>query len=234
MTEPIQIGNSASKFLVETPTVPTTTAVVFLPGISGDAFSERFQPVVDACLQAGFAIARVSAWKDAEDVERKNLSDIYRDVGDVTTSLHQQGFTRIFGIGKSFGGAVILTFPSVYISRKVLWAPAIGVTDSGANIDAYMTATLGTLHSLLDMQVDAAFLKQREMPTLIIHGTADDNIPLSNSEKIVSMLPNARLAQIEGADHSYKNKEHEEAVIKATMGFLTADPSTVLKPWEPR
>lgn len=229
MAETIQIGNSASKFLVETPAAPTTTAVVFLPGISGGAFSDRFYPVVKACLQAGFAIARISAWENAEDVERKRLSDIYKDVGEVITYLHQQGYTRIFGIGKSFGGAVMLTFPSVYISRRVLWAPAIGVTESGANIDAYMAATLGTLRSLLDMQVDAAFLKQREMPILVIHGTADENIPFSNTEKIVSMLPNAKLIPIEGADHSYKDKEHEEAVIKASMEFLTADPGTLLK-----
>ncbi len=229
MAEPIKIGNTDCEFLITTPNKPTTTAVIFLPGISGGAFSERFQPVVDACLGVGFSIVRISAWKNAEDVERKNLGDIFRAIGDVTTYLHQEGYTKIFGIGKSFGGAVMLALPSVHIRRKVLWAPAIGVADSGANIDSYMTANLGALHSLLDLKLDRALLQQKETPTLIIHGTADDNIPLSNSERIVSMLPNAKFLQIEGADHSYKNKEHETAVIKATIEFLT-DQSTLLKP----
>lgn len=226
MLKPINIGETGCELLLETPTKPSTTAVIFLPGISGGVFSDRFQPVVDACLDAGFAIARVCAWENAEDVEQKNLSEIYRAIGEVTTHLRSQGYTQLFGIGKSFGGAIMLTFPSVYISKKVLWAPAIGVIETGANIEAYMTAKLGTTSSLLDIQIDRTFLQQKENPTLIIHGTADENIPFSNSEQIVSMLPNASLVPIKGADHSYRDKEHETAVIKATVDFLTSDPST--------
>lgn len=229
MAEPIRLGTTTSEFLIEAPAEPTATAVLFLPGITGGAFSDRFQPVVDACLKSGFAIARVSAWENAEDVEGRNLADIYKDIADVITYLYEHGYTRFFGVGKSFGGAVMLTIPSAYISKKVLWAPAIGVTEFGSNIDVHMTATLGTLHHLLDMRVDAAFLKEREMPMLIIHGTADNVIPFSNSEKIVSMLPNAKLVPIEGADHSYNDKEHEKAVIGATMEFLTAGASALIQ-----
>ena len=223
MSELIKIDGSSSEFLLDTPIKPTETVAVFLPGISGGAFSDRFQPIADACLKAGFAIARIEAWKNADEVESKNLGDIYRDVGYVTTYLHHHGYTNIVGIGKSFGGAVMLLFPSVYITKMVLWAPAVGVVESGANIGAYTTATLGTLHSLLDLHVDKQILKQKGFPVLIIHGTADENIPFSNSEKIISMLPNAKLVSIEGADHSYKNKVHEDAVIKATMDFLKAN-----------
>lgn len=233
MAEIIQIANTTSAFLIDMPDKLTTTVVVFLPGRTGGAFSDRFQPVVDACLQAGLAIVRVSAWENREDVERKNLSDIYRDIGNVTTYLHQQGYTQIFGVGKSLGGAMMLTFPSVYIDKKVLWAPAIGVTESGANIETYMSATLGSLNSLLDLQVDREYLENRDTPTLVIHGTADNIIPFLNSERLVPMLPNARLLPIEGADHSYNNKEHETVVIKATIDFLTAEPSTFFSPWKP-
>lgn len=234
MSEVIHLGNAASAFLVDTPDKPTNTAVVFLPGISGGAFSDRFQPLVDACVQAGLAIARVSAWENVADVERKNLSDIYRDIGNVTTYLQQQGYTQLFGIGKSFGGAIMLTFPSMYIHKKVLWAPTVGVTESGANIEAYMSATFSTLSSLLDLRVDRAFLQQRDTPTLIVHGTADGTIPFSNSEKIVSMLPRAKLLPIEGADHSYSDKDHEKAVIEASVDFLTAGSGVPPDPWEPR
>lgn len=220
MAEVVHIGNTTSAFLVEKPDVPTTTAVVFLPGISGGALSERFQPVVDACLAAGYAIARVSAWENAEDIGQKNLSDIYRDLGEVTAYLHQQGYTQIFGIGKSFGGALMLTLPSVYITKKVLWAPAIGVSESSSNIDAYMSAALGSLKSSLDLSVDREYLSSQETPVLVIHGTADNVVPFSNSERIVSLLRHARLVSVEGADHSYTSKEHETLVIKETIDFL--------------
>lgn len=209
------------EFELDRPSVATDKVVVFLPGISGEALSNRFQPLVDACLAAGLAIARLNVWKDATDVAGKNLSEIYTDLGVITTRLHRE-FPYMFGIGKSFGGAVLLLFPGVYTQRKVLWAPAVGVAEVDANVGAYMSAPLGSLQSLLDLKVDRAFLKDKSVPTLLIHGTADDSIPFSNSEILVSMLPNAKLFPIEGADHSYRNKVHEDAVIRATLDFLIA------------
>ena len=214
------ITSDHPEFKLDRPSIATDKVVVFLPGISGGAFSDRFQPLVDACLTAGLAIARLNIWRDATDVEARNLSEIYRDLGNITTHLHQE-FPYMFGIGKSFGGAIMLLFPGVYMQKKVLWAPAVGVTEVGANVGAYMNAHLGSLQSLLDLEVDRAFLKDKSVPTLLIHGTADDNIPFSNSERLVSMLPNAKLFPIEGADHSYRNKVHEDAVIKASIDFLT-------------
>ncbi len=205
---------------LDKPTEPTNTVVIFLPGISGGAFTERFQPVVDACLAAGMAIARVNAWDGADDVGKKNLSEIYTTIEKVVEQLLQEGYTNIYGIGKSFGGAIMLTFPGSIVTKKVLWAPAIGVTEVGANIDAYLTEPLGTLAQLIDMKVDREYLEEKDAETLILHGTADDVIPYINSEALTSMLPNVVLVPIPGADHSYKNKEHEASVIQKTIDFL--------------
>ena len=79
---------------------------------------------------------------------------------------------------------------------------------------------MASLQSLLDVKIDRAFLEKHDEPVLVIHGTTDRTIPFSNSEQIVSMLPNATLIPIEGADHSYNTKEHEDAVIKSTVDFL--------------
>lgn len=220
MSEDFKIENTTTEVRIDTPTTPTEKVVVFLPGISGGAFSDRFQPVVDACLSAGFAIARVNAWKDADDVGQKTLSQIYADIDAVLSLLQEKSYTSFFGVGKSFGGAVMLTHPCPYFAKKVLWAPAIGTVESGANINEYLSTPLGTIPKLLDVKVDRAFVEKMETPTLVVHGTADDAIPFSNSELLVSMLPNAKLFPVEGADHSYKKKEHEEIVIKATMDFL--------------
>ena len=92
----------------------------------------------------------------------------------------------------------------------------------GANIDTYISEPLGTLHQLTDMNVDREYLQDMDAETLILHGTADDVIPYKNSEAITSMLPNVALVPVLGADHSYKNKEHEAKVIKATIEFLKA------------
>lgn len=235
MSEIYRLSNSNSTFQIKTPDTPTQKVVLFLPGISGDVFSDRFKPLVDACNAAGWAVALINAWENAATVEQKNLNQIYADIRGVITTLQQLGYTSVAGVGKSFGGGILLTCPSPYIQRKILWAPAIGVADSEStsNIEHYVNNPLNDLSSLLDLKVNPHSLKEMEVPILIIHGTADKNIPFSNSEKIVDSLPNAKMWTIEGADHSYKNKVHEEAVIKATVDFLTPELSELTKPWKP-
>lgn len=131
-----KIENSTTEVLIETPTTTTNKAVIFLPGISGSVFSDRFLPIVEKCIGAGFSIARVSAWKDVQELQQKNLSQIYGDVNAVVTLLQHKGYTSIFAIGKSFGGAIVLTLPSSNITSRILWAPVIGVTESNSNMDA--------------------------------------------------------------------------------------------------
>jgi pimeloyl-ACP methyl ester carboxylesterase len=43
--------------------------------------------------------------------------------------------------------------------------------------------------------------KQVRVPTLIIHGTADTQVPFSHSEKLASQIDGARLHAVDGADH---------------------------------
>jgi len=43
--------------------------------------------------------------------------------------------------------------------------------------------------------------KQIKIPTLILHGTEDEHIPVEHSEKLVQNLQNGSLVIIEGANH---------------------------------
>ncbi len=218
----IKIQEVGYEILLETPAEATTTVVIFLPGMSGGAFSERFLPVAEACLGAGFAIARVSLWTNAADVQQKSLRQIHIGLDQVVTHLKVLGYQNIMGIGKSFGGAVLLTSPAKDISKKVFWAPAIGCSVSGlaGNINEYLDVPLGSVTSLLEIEVGTDCLNERFESVLFIHGTADSTIPLGNSEKLASLYPQASLFTVEGADHSYNNPDHERIVIKATMDFL--------------
>jgi hypothetical protein len=225
MSNMINVGDTGCEVLLEVPPEPTSTVVLFLPGMSGGVFSERFLPVAEACLGAGFAIARVSLWNNAADVQQKSLRQIHTGLDAVVTHLKTLGYQNIMGIGKSFGGAVLLTYPLNEIPKKVLWAPAIGSSDAGlaGNINEYLDVPLGSLTSLLEIEVSAEFLNERLESILFIHGTADATIPLSNSEKLASLLPHAKILAIEGADHSYKLPEHERVVIAASVTYLVTN-----------
>lgn len=223
MPAPIHLEGHRAEILVEAPEHKSDAVAIFLPGISGGAFSDRYKPLVDACLGGGIAMARLSLYADTAELNNKTIEQMHGDIDAAVSFLKSHGYKKIFGIGKSFGGALMLTYPSADIAARVVWAPAISAMETGANIDAYKGRELGSVPLLLDIKVDRDFLQGVPGPVLVIHGTADDQIPLSNSEHMVSMLPNAKLFPIEGADHSYKNKDHETIVIEETVKFLTAN-----------
>lgn len=219
MANPETLENTSAQLLVEAPAV-TKSVAVFLPGVSGGAFSERYRPLLDACTTEGIAVARLSSYADADVLKNKTIAELHADIDTAISYLKAHGYTSLFGIGKSFGGALMLTHQSQDIKRKVLWAPAIAAVEQGGNSNAYLRVPVGSIPTMMDVCVGRSFLEKIETPTLLIHGTADDQIPFANSEKMAAMLPNAQLIPVNGADHSYKNPEHERAVTAATVKFL--------------
>lgn len=214
------LRNSPTTYLVEVPEHGSSTAVLFLPGISGGAFTDRFLPLVQACHVAGLAVVRVELWKDSNDASTKSFAGVHEDLLRIIEELKKADYTTFYGIGKSLGGAVMLTLLSPDINKKVLWAPAIGTTESNGTYPECAEKPFSSMMSFADATLDAQLLSTDTAPALFIHGTLDTVIPIDNSRTMASMMPNASLAVIDGADHSYRNPAHEAKVIDATVQFL--------------
>ena len=58
------------------------------------------------------------------------------------------------------------------------------------------------------------------IPTLIVHGAADETVPLSQSRKLASLLPRGELVVIPGADHLYTREEDFETLVDRLSGFI--------------
>lgn len=65
-----------------------------------------------------------------------------------------------------------------------------------------------------------AVAKNINIPTLIVHGNADNDVPYSQSVKLVSLLPNAKLVTIDGADHRYTGEGQAEEMLSAFYEFI--------------
>lgn len=85
------------------------------------------------------------------------------------------------------------------------------VTDSGQtyHID-YSVFDDYTKHIMYDQT------KSIQCPILIVHGDADDTVPVDQSKELVTCFPNAKLVIIPGADHKFTNTDHR---IKMTQLF---------------
>jgi pimeloyl-ACP methyl ester carboxylesterase len=56
-------------------------------------------------------------------------------------------------------------------------------------------------------------------PVMIIHGTADELVPLSYSEKALAVFENASLVKIPGAGHGFYNDD-EKRVARLAIEFV--------------
>lgn len=62
--------------------------------------------------------------------------------------------------------------------------------------------------------------KKIKIPTLIVHGDADKDVPYSQSQKLVSIISNAKLVTIKGADHRYTGEGQAKQMLVAFYKFV--------------
>ncbi len=157
---------------------------------------------------------------------------IFTEQADLEAVIHMiqgQDFVdkeNIFLMGTSQGGAVSAITAAANkeaIKGAVLLYPAFVLVDmtkerfkSVADIpDTYyqMWMTVGRAYAekLLDYDIYEA-ISAYDKDVLLIHGDADDIVPLSYSEKAVDVYGSARLEVLPGAGHGFYGKDAEQAV----------------------
>ncbi len=194
------------------------TITLFLPGISGKAFSDRFQSVVDISLKVGYPIARMNAWED-ETVQQKTYAYYQSAIVETIEYLQTLGYTKIIAIGKSFGGGLFLSLHHDAIIKKILWAPALGFAQT-STLEQLKNEVLSHIGNLKEIKLSPDFISSDTAKLCFIHGTDDTAIPISTSKAFTLANSNAHIIEVAGADHSFKTPESERALNDATEQFL--------------
>jgi dienelactone hydrolase len=207
--------------LVKNATSSTETVVLFLPGISGGAFSERFQSLVDMCIQSGFPIARMQAWESSVDVDKNSWNYYHEAIRESIDYLRNLKYKNCIAVGKSFGGGLLLSYHNDFIRRKILWAPACGVGENDT-LDALKDTALHNVATILDVKVSNQFIHDDPSEVCIIHGTNDNIIPIANSRMMISSARRGSITEIAITDHSFTDPKHEQSLIDATQRLLVS------------
>ncbi|MDY6788889.1 MAG: dienelactone hydrolase family protein [Candidatus Nanohaloarchaea archaeon] len=210
----------AYKARIDFPDNRTGKAILFMPGISSGPWGSMFDELAEKATKNGYLFLRFESWTNAEDLQKKTLGDIHREMDAAIEKIKEDGCTEINIVGKSFGGGVSLSYIPDSVKKLVLWAPAVGVKNK-SNINYWINTALKNAEELTDIAVGHDYLKSLDLPIKIIHGTNDTIISLKNSEEIIQYLQKGTLSRIEGAEHSYNEEEHKMQVIKETLDFLT-------------
>lgn len=198
----------------------SNAAILFIPGISGELFTNRYDRFIKACFEAGYGFLGLQTWEDnGIGLDNKSISIIDKEISSAINYLQEKGYNRIAIVGKSFGGGMSLIYQHPAVRCMVLWAPAIGYGGE-PNIAQLIDTPFANISSLLEFKVNIKGINSWSIPRLFIHGTADEVIPLENSIKLAHDIKLSTIKEINQAKHSFIHREEEQLLITFTMQFV--------------
>ncbi len=192
--------------------------VIYIPGASGKA-TERFDKLAKEFNNQWISFLRINLWDDEKKLGNLCVSTLHTLFDGIIDFALMKGYKEIGLIGKSFGGGICLTYRSKNLSKMLLWAPAIGLSEE-CNVREIKNEQFSKIGRISNVKVNKNFLSDLRINIGIIHGTKDEVVPIANSKKLVQMLPNARLIPISGADHSYTEEPYATKLIEETIRFF--------------
>jgi len=191
-------------------------AIVVAHGLLANKDRPRLVELSDAFNKAGFAVLRFDFSACGEsDADLVTVGNEVDDLKAAISFIASKGFKEIGIWGESLGGLVSLMAFSDRIKAMVLWAP---VTDK--KVPAFEKSykrpdgqfvvqkdgrefKIGDEYFGVRKSVNPKTLLSRiSIPILIIHGDADEEIPLEWSKHAMTLLPpKSHLLIIKGLGH---------------------------------
>lgn len=196
------------------------TKTLFLPGAGGSA--SFWRPAADLALLDGIFLAWPGLGDEPPAPDVHCLDDLV-----AMTLGHMADPVNI--VAQSMGGLVAVKAASTApekVSRLVLAVTSAGVpmADLGGSnwrsdyYRAYPNAAPWIAEVDENLSMELASMK---MPTLLLWGDNDPISPLAVGQRLLSLLPNARLHVIHGGDHDLA-RTHAPVVAKVIREHLTA------------
>lgn len=202
---------------------------VFLHGLASDRRGEKALTFAGALTNLGHGFASLDATGHGESTGEIRSITLSRQIEDATAFLvhlrEREGWSgRIALVGSSLGGltaAWVAACRPDLVSGLVLLAPAFRMVDNelasmgpsrAADWERTGTTTLVspwiTIHLDWPLVPDwrrhdhAALPGRVRCPTLILHGTLDDQVPMGDSRAFaVAAAGDVSLVEIDGGDH---------------------------------
>ena len=217
--------------------------VILMHGFTASTADSIIVSEAQALVNAGYAVLRSDFNGHGQSTGSFSDMTVSSEIADAEAVLNYAKslphFSKIAVAGHSQGGVVASMLAGKHpndISALILMAPAAVLKDDAKKGEIFGTvfdpndvpASVDVLGKSLGRSyiLDAQKLKIYRTaenytgPVCIIHGDADIVVPLSYSEKYDSRYAYSSLGVIPGADHGFKGKEAEVAVITTT--FLDA------------
>lgn len=241
--EKVTFKNSAGLKLagaLHLPEAPTSKAVIIAHGFASNKDRPRHQQLAEALAASGIAALRIDFGGSGESEDREiTIADQVEDFKAAVKFLLSHGYTDIGALGESLGGITALIAFDQKIKALALWAPVTRARWRG-DVTPEQEVSLSENGYFIkhkdgkDFRVPIRYVDERKnidreavlsritIPVLIVHGTADVIVPITDSQEAVVLLPpGSRLATIENWEHGdHKMDSDMETIVPITVNWF--------------
>jgi pimeloyl-ACP methyl ester carboxylesterase len=195
--------------------------IIFITGISGKGLTERFDYLAEHFTKLGYNFVRFNfrGQEEGSIIDNSCLLDELEDLRAVINFLesHQliiQGFSII---AKSFGAVKAFLLNDKKLKCLCLLAPAVYIFKE-SNLLVVRNKKYGEINHMSDIHIPERFIQKFSISTLIIHGGSDTIIPISNSQKILELLPQEKqLYLLKGGEHNLDDTKEQRVESLAVL-----------------
>ncbi len=221
--------------------------LVMAHGFMSNKNTTNFVKLTERLTKKGIATFRFDFFGHGDsDGLFKNItvSEAIDDILQAIAFVKSQGFQKVGLLGSSFGGLASILAASktkdlsfLTLKSPVSDYPAIEKSRySQAQLDKWeRTGYIDYIDNGKHLKLNYSFIsdmnnhnaytaaKKITIPTMIVHGNKDEQVPYSQSQKLVKNLSNGVLVTIDGADHRYTTESHASQMLATITNFVVGN-----------
>ncbi len=243
MFEKVKFKNSAGDDLVGAlhTSKDSKKAVIIAHGFTSNKDRPRHVQLAKALSGNGITAFRLDFGGSGESGDREIT--IRAEIDDLLSAiklLKDKGYSKIGVLGESLGGIVALKAYNSDVKAMVLWAPVTKAVDQYKRLTpeqkeqvekwGYFTRDKNNKEFRIPKEYlgerrdldTGSVLSRVKIPVMIVHGTADEDIPIGNSKEAIRLLPKgSKLEVINNWEHGdHKMDESMDVIIPKTFGWF--------------
>lgn len=225
------------------PKIPTDKVVIIAHGFTASMDRPRLINLANTLTENDIAVLRFDFGGCGEsEVREITISDQVDDLQSAIVYAQNKGYTNIGVLGESLGGLTALQAFSKSIQVLVLWFPTTKPSSFSDFPDEILaglelkgryikTREDGSIYSISEKYYDELcgftqkeILEKVTIPTLIVHGEADDKEPIENSVEALQYLPKgSKLERINNIGYGKHTMEADmDKVMPVTVGWFVS------------
>ena len=219
----VRFGEYGLAGVFHSPREKASTCVITCHGLYSSKDSEKYVGIARRFCGEGFAVLRFDFRGCGESggrFEDTSLIGRMEDLENALDFVEGQGCESVGVMGSSLGGtvAVLTAAKDRRIEALVTWAAPCRLDElfRGEGIKG-----LEKLRQDVGKYDVVKAVKEIYCPVLIVHGSLDEQVPLSHAEDLYENANEPKYIQIiEGADHRLTDPAHRRRAIELTLKWF--------------